>query len=87
MEPRLGAAYGIKPLNLALHASHDRTFRTPPFENLLVSAAPSSRFKEGFYLLRGRVVEGIREPHSPGCRLVPEQFSDFEDDDLLLNTL
>ena len=93
--PRLGAAYNIKPLNLVVHASYDRTFGTPPFENLLVSAAPSSRFEEGFYLplrpSRGNYYEvGLSKAFGRHVRLDANWFrrnvSNFEDDDLLLNT-
>lgn len=93
--PRAGVAYNVKPLSLVLHASYDRTFGTPPFENVLVSAAPSSRFEEGFYLpLRpsgGNYYEvGLSKAFGSHIRLDANWFrrnvSDFEDDDLLLNT-
>lgn len=93
--PRLGAAYNITPLNLVVHASYDRTFGTPPFENLLVSAAPSSRFEEGFYLplrpSRGNYYEvGVSKAFGRRIRLDANWFmrdvTNFLDDDLLLNT-
>jgi outer membrane cobalamin receptor len=61
--PRLGLAWNIRPLGLVLHASYDRTFGTPPFENLLVSGAPSTAaLNGGFYLpirpSRGNYYEG-----------------------------
>jgi hypothetical protein len=93
--PRLGVAYHVKPLNLVLHASYDRTFGTPPFENQLVSSAPSSRFEEGFYLplrpSRGNYYEvGLSKALGSHIRLDANWFDrevrDFEDDDLLLNT-
>jgi hypothetical protein len=39
--PRLGAGYYFPGIKLNLHASYDRVFQTPPFENLLVSSSPS----------------------------------------------
>jgi hypothetical protein len=93
--PRVGASYYLKPLGLVVHASYDRTFGTPPFENLLVSAAPETRFDEGLYLplkpSRGNYYElGISK--TLGSRVVLDanwfrrDVDNFEDDDLLVNT-
>jgi outer membrane cobalamin receptor len=38
-QPRIGAAYVIKATGTVLRASYNRTFQTPPNENLLLSAA------------------------------------------------
>jgi outer membrane receptor for Fe3+-dicitrate len=93
--PRLALAWHSQPLGLVLHASYDRTFGTPPFENLLVSAAPSTRFETGFYLplrpSRGNYYEaGFTKSLGKRIRLDASYFRrdvrDFEDDDLLLNT-
>jgi hypothetical protein len=93
--PRLGAAYYSKPLGVVLHASYDRTFGTPPFENSLVSASPDVRFGQGFYLplrpSRGNYYEvGITKQLGAHIRLDANWFRrdirNFEDDDLLLNT-
>lgn len=96
--PRLGVAYMLKPLGLVVHASYDRTFGTPPFENLLVSSsvlAPGSRFREGIYLplrpSRGNYYEvGLAKALGRYVRLDASWFlrdvRNFEDDDLLLNT-
>jgi outer membrane receptor for Fe3+-dicitrate len=96
--PRLGMAYMLKPLQLVLHASYDRTFGTPPFENLLVSSsvlAPGSRFREGLYLplrpSRGNYYEvGLAKALGSYVRLDASWFlrdvRNFEDDDLLVNT-
>src|SRR6185312_1303527 len=60
--PRAAAAWNIKPLGVVLHGSYDRVFGTPPFENLLVSAAPGTRLGVGFQLpvrpTRGNYWEG-----------------------------
>jgi outer membrane receptor for Fe3+-dicitrate len=93
--PRVGVAYYIKPASLVLHFSYDRTFGTPPFENLLVSAAPSTRFGQGFYLTlrpsRGNYYEtGFSKAFGSHVRLDGTWFrrdiNNIEDDDLLLNT-
>ncbi len=96
--PRLGVAYMINPLQIVLHASYDRTFGTPPFENLLVSSsvlAPGSRFRDGVYLpvrpSSGNYFEaGLSKAVGRNVRLDASWFlrnvRNFEDDDLLLNT-
>jgi hypothetical protein len=93
--PRVGLAYYVKPLSLVVHASYDRTFGTPPFENLLVSSAPATRFEEGFYLpllpSRGNYYDiGFSKALGNHIRLDANWFRrdvrNFEDDNLLLNT-
>ena len=93
--PRLGLSWHSQPLGLVLHASYDRTFGTPPFENLLVSAAASSQLNEGLYLplrpSRGNYYEaGLTKGIGAKVRLDANYFRrdvrNFEDDDLLLNT-
>ncbi len=93
--PRLGVSWNIQPLGLLLHASYDRTFGTPPFENILVSAAPATRFNQGFYLpvrpSRGNYYEGgLTQALGRRVRLDANYFHrsirNFQDDDLLLNT-
>jgi hypothetical protein len=93
--PRLAASWNVRPLGLVLHASYDRVFGTPPFENLLVSAAPSTRLGVGFYLplkaARGNYYEaGFTRALGKQIRLDATYYrrdvSNFKDDDLLLNT-
>jgi hypothetical protein len=93
--PRAGAAYDIKPLGLVIHASYDRTFGTPPFENLLVSSAPETRFGHGVYLpldpSRGNYYEvgftkGLGGHVRLECNWFRRDVTNFEDDDLLVNT-
>ena len=95
LSPRLGVAWNIPSLGLVLRASYDRIFGTPPFENLLVSAAPDLRFGEGIYLplrpARGNYYEaGFSKSLGRRARLDATCFvrkvRNFEDDDLLLNT-
>jgi hypothetical protein len=94
--PRVALAWHSRPLGLVLHASYDRTFGTPPFENLLVSAAPSTaNLNRGFYLpirpSRGNYYEaGFTQPIGKLARIDASYFRrdirDAKDDDLLLNT-
>jgi hypothetical protein len=81
---------------LVLHASYDRIFGTPPFENILVSAAPSTAALNGGFILPlhpagGNYYEaGFIRPFGKHVRLDANYFRrdirDFKDDDLLLNT-
>ena len=93
--PRASVSWYSKPSGLVLHAAYDRTFGTPPFENLLVSAAPATRLGSGFYLplrpSRGNYYEaGFTKSLARRIRLEADYFlrdvRNFEDDDLLLNT-
>jgi outer membrane cobalamin receptor len=38
--PRLSVAYYVPKYDLVLHASYDRIFQTPSFENILISSSP-----------------------------------------------
>ena len=95
--PRLGATWYSQRLGLALHASYDRTFGTPPFENILVSAAPATAAlnNAGFYLplhpSRGNYYEGgFTKTFAKQLRFDASYFRrdirNYQDDDLLVNT-
>lgn len=95
--PRLGAAWDIKPLGLVLHASYDRIFGTPAMENILLSASPLllTVNDSALYLplrpSRGNYYEvGFTRPLAGKVRLdasyFRRDFTNFADDDLLLNT-
>jgi hypothetical protein len=95
VSPRLSASWNLRPLGIVLHGSYDRIFGTPPFENLLVSAAPGSRLGVGFYLplkaARGNYYEGgFSRAFGGQIRLDATYFrrevDNFKDDDPLLNT-
>lgn len=95
VSPRVGLSWHSQPMGLAVHASYDRTFGTPPFENILLSASPDTRFDLGFYLplrpSRGNYYEaGFTKAIGERIRLDANYFRrdirDFQDDDLLLNT-
>lgn len=94
--PRAAVSWHSQPLGLVLHASYDRTFGTPPFENLLVSASPATAaLNGGFYLpiqpSRGNYYEGgLTQSFAKHVRFDASYFRrdvrNFLDDDLLLNT-
>lgn len=94
--PRVAVSWHSQPLGLVLHVSYDRTFGTPPFENLLVSASPATAaLNGGFYLpiqpSRGNYYEGgFTQSFARHIRLDASYFRrdvrNFLDDDLLLNT-
>jgi hypothetical protein len=93
--PRLGIAWSLQQTGTVFHASYDRVFGTPPFENLLVSAARDTRFSRGFFLpihsARGNYYEvGLSQSVFDHIRMDVNVFDrrvrNFEDDDLLLNT-
>ncbi len=94
--PRAAVSWRLRGPNTLLHASYDRTFGTPAFENLLVSAAPqTAALNGGFYLpvrpSRGNYYEaGVAQAIGGNMRLSASYFvrkvRDFKDDDVLLNT-
>jgi carboxypeptidase family protein len=96
VSPRAAAAWHSDRLGLVLHASYDRTFGTPPFENILVSGSPATAaLTGGIYLplnpSRGNYYEGgFTKALGKRVRLDASYFRrdirNFEDDDLLLNT-
>jgi hypothetical protein len=95
--PRLGIAWNIRPLGLVLHASYDRTFGTPPFENILVSASPTVQQLNNAALYlplrpsRGNYYEaGFTRAFAGHLTLDANYFlrdiRNMQDDDLLENT-
>jgi hypothetical protein len=95
--PRLSGSWYAAPLDLVLHASYDRTFETPPIENILLASANvvDQLGGEGESLAlessRGHFVEvGFSKRLLNRVRLDGTAFSrratNMMDDDLLLNT-
>jgi outer membrane receptor protein involved in Fe transport len=95
--PRLGVSYHYRPLDLVLRASYDRVFGTPAFENILLSAAPSTLAlgDSGVYLplrpSRGNYYEaGFTKAFARKLRLDASFYRrdvrNFGDDEVLLNT-
>jgi hypothetical protein len=95
--PRLGASWNLAKTGTVFHASYDRTFGTPPFENILVSASPQAQTlnDSAIYLplqpSRGNYYEaGFTQSIAKHLRLDASYFlrdiRHFQDDDLLENT-
>lgn len=95
--PRLGAAWYWPAAGLLLHATYDRVFGTPAFENLLVSASPAARSlnNAALYLpLRpsrgnyydGGFVKGLGGKFRLSASYFRRDLERFGDDDVLLNT-
>ena len=93
--PRLGVSWHYSPLGLVLHASYDRTFGTPPFENILMSASAGAMLGTGFYLpihpsrgnyYEGGFTQGIGKRVRLDASYFRRDFRNCLDDDLLLNT-
>ena len=95
--PRVGIAYYLPKLKINLHASYDRVFQTPPFENLLVSSSPSVTSLDPL-ILRLPVQPARANYYEAGfgaalfghMRLTGNffwrRYHNYPDDDLLLNT-
>ena len=97
LSPRLSASWFAAPLALVVHASYDRTFETPPIENILLASANlvADLGGEGESLTiepsRGHFVEtGFSKQLFDRVRLDGTFFTrratNVVDDNLLLNT-
>ena len=97
LSPRLSGSWFAAPLGLVVHASYDRTFETPPIENILLASANvvDDLGGEGESLAiepsRGHFLEtGFSKQLFDRVRLDGTFFSrratNVVDDDLLLNT-
>lgn len=95
--PRVGIAYYLPKLKTNLHASYDRVFQTPPFENLLVSSSPAVTSLDPLVLrlpvqpARANYYEaGFGTAFLGRFRLTGNffwrRYHNYPDDDLLLNT-
>jgi TonB-dependent receptor-like protein len=95
--PRLGVAYDWTAAGLIVRASYDRVFQTPAFENLLVSSAPDPgdfgpgsmrlpvRPSRGHFLEAG-LTRALFGTVRADMNLYRRTFTDYADDELLLNT-
>jgi hypothetical protein len=97
VSPRLSVSRYFPSADLVLHASYDRVFQTPSFENILLSSstavtslnqnvlrlpvAPS----HGNYFEIG-VTKGFAHKLKLDANVFRRQFNNFADDDQLLNT-
>ena len=97
VSPRLGAAWYWPRADMVFHASYDRVFQTPAFENLLLASSPTVQALNPNVLRLpvnpslGNLYEvGITKGFFGKFRLdlsgYQRGFSNMADDDLLLNT-
>jgi outer membrane cobalamin receptor len=95
--PRVGVAYYFPKIKLNLHASYDRVFQTPAFENLLVSSSAAVSSLDPLVLrlpvqpARANYYEaGFTHALLGHVRLTGNffwrRYHNYPDDDLLLNT-
>jgi hypothetical protein len=95
--PRVGIAYYLPKLKINFHASYDRVFQTPAFENLLVSSSPAVSSLDPLVLrlpvqpARGNYYEaGFAHALMSHIRMTGNffwrRYHNYPDDDLLLNT-
>jgi len=97
VSPRLGVARHFPSANLVLHASYDRAFQTPAFENILLSSSPAvASLNQNVLRLpvkpsHGNYYEvGATKSFAGKLKLdanyFRRYFDNYADDDLLLNT-
>ncbi len=97
VSPRLGIARYVPALDLVLHASYDRVFQTPAFENILLSSSAAiialnpNVLRLAVKPSRGNYYEtGITKGFAGRVKLNVNYFrryaDNFADDDQLLNT-
>jgi len=97
VSPRLGIARYLPAADLVLHASYDRVFQTPAFENILLSSSPVVTALSPNVLRlpvqpsRGNYYEaGLTKGFAGRVKLDAKYFrrnaGNFADDDQLLNT-
>jgi outer membrane cobalamin receptor len=97
LSPRLGVSRYVRSADLVLHASFDRVFQTPNFENILLSSSPSVvslspevlRFpvepSHGNYYEVG-FTKGLVKTVRLDGNYFDRGVNNFADDDLLLET-
>jgi len=97
VSPRLGVARYLSSAHVVLHASYDRAFQTPAFENILLSSSPTIESLNPNALrlpvkpsLGNYYEVGLTKSFADKLKLDANAFrrdsSHYADDDLLLNT-
>ena len=97
LSPRLGIAWYWPRADVVFHASYDRVFETPAFENILLSSSPSVvalnpqvlRFPVqpsfgNFY--EAGLTKGFARKLKLDVNYYQRRFTNFADDDVLLDT-
>src|SRR2546423_599662 len=97
VSPRLGVARFVPSADLVLHASYDRVFQTPAFENILLSSSPAVislspevlllpvEPSHGNYYEAG-LTKGFLGKFKVDASYYRRNVNQFADDDQLLNT-
>jgi outer membrane cobalamin receptor len=95
--PRVSIGRYLPSLNMVLHASYDRVYQTPSFENILISSSPlidalSDQFlrlpvqpSRGNYY-EGGLSEGFTDRMRIDVNFYRRDVRNYADDDQLLNT-
>ncbi|HTF68273.1 MAG TPA: TonB-dependent receptor [Edaphobacter sp.] len=95
--PRISVGRYLPSLNMVLHASYDRVYQTPSFENILISSSPqidaiSDQFlrlpvrpSTGNYY-EGGLTKSLFERMRIDVNLYRRDVKNYADDDQLLNT-
>jgi hypothetical protein len=97
VSPRVSVGYYVPSMKMVLHASYDRVFQTPSFENILISGSSEiDALSEDFLRLpvkpsRGNYYEGgVTKAFADRMRLDVNVYrrnvNNYADDDQLLNT-
>ena len=95
--PRLSVSRYLPSLNMVLHASFDRIYQTPSFENILISNSRQIDALSGQFLrlpvqpsrgnyYEGGLTQGLADRMSVAVNLYRRDVRNFADDDQLLNT-
>jgi outer membrane cobalamin receptor len=97
VSPRLSVARYFNSANLVLHASYDRVFQTPAFENILLASSPAVvslnpnvlrlpvKPSKGNYYEVG-VSKAFADTLKMDVNVFRRAFDNYADDNLLLNT-
>ncbi|XCB26831.1 TonB-dependent receptor plug domain-containing protein [Tunturibacter empetritectus] len=97
ISPRVSVGYYVPSWKMVLHASYDRVFQTPSFENILISSSTQiDALSSDFLRLpvkpsRGNYYEGggtkaFGDRIRLDVNVYPRDVSNYADDDQLLNT-
>jgi len=95
--PRLSVGRYLPKLGMVVHASYDRIFQTPSFENILISSSPEiDALSDNFLRLpvqpsrgnyyEGGATKGFADKVRLDANVYRRDMRNFADDDQLLNT-
>ena len=86
-QPRVGLAWRIAATNTVLRASYNRTYQTPPNENLLFSNSGGPKISaRAAECLRSGSAAGNRHAHQHQLVVFHKNSHDLQDNDNFLNT-